>query len=109
MSAFEKGIVVISIDDGRYDSYRLYRLLSQYKISATFNIVTSRIGTEGYLSLDELRQIYEDPLMEIACHGHTHKNEDEDIMLGNQHLFGWLGEGDGRIGFASPGSGMNKE
>ena len=109
MSAFEKGTAVISVDDGSEDNYRLYRLLSRYGIPATFNIVTSWIGTKGYLSLDQLMEIHRDPLMEIACHGHTHQNDDGDIMLGNRHLFAWLGEGDGRIGFASPGSGMHQD
>lgn len=109
MSDFEKGIAVISVDDGSADNYRLYKLLKAYGIPATFNIVTCRIGETGYLSLEQLMEIHRDPLMEIACHGHTHKNADEDILLGNQHLFRWLGEGDGTIGFASPGSDMKQD
>lgn len=109
MCEFEKGIAVISVDDGSADNYRLYRLLKEYGIPATFNIVTARIGEEGYLTLEQLREIHNDPLMEIACHGHTHKNSDEDILLGNKHLFEWLGEGDGKIGFASPGSDMKQD
>ena len=109
MSELKKGIAVISVDDGSSDNYRLYRLLSQYEIPATFNIVTSRIDTEGYMTLGQLREIYDDPMMEIACHGHTHKNTDEDILEGNRQLFSWFGEGDRRIGFASPGSNMKQD
>lgn len=109
MSDFEKGIAVLSIDDGSADNYRLFQLLARYGIPATFNIVTSRIDTDGYLTLEQLREIHDHPLMEIACHGHTHKNTDEDILEGNRQLFSWFGKGDGRIGFASPGSNMKQD
>ena len=109
MSIFQKGIVSFSIDDGSEDGYRLYKLLSRYGICGTYNIVTSWIGREGYMTLDQLTEIYNDPLMEIACHGYSHKNDDEDILKGNAQLREWFGSsGDGLIGFASPGSAMKK-
>lgn len=44
--------------------------------------------------------------MEIAAHGHTHRNDDEDIVTGIQTLSRWLGTVQ-PIGFASPGSDMD--
>ena len=102
----QKGCIVISIDDGSVDHYRLYRLLKSYEVPATFNIITSRMEREGYLTKEQLREIYQDPLMEIACHGHTHKNTDEDILEANACLGEWLGATGNGIGFASPGSQM---
>ena len=108
MSVFEKGIVSFSVDDGYADAYRLYRLLKQYGMAGTFNIVTSWIGTPGYLSAEQLAEIRQDEDMEIACHGYSHKNTDADILLGIQQLDGWFGTHGEAIGFASPGSGMKK-
>ena len=110
LSAFEKGIVVISIDDGNSDDFRLYEnILLKYNLPATFNVVTSRIGEEYCLTKDQLRILYGNSLMEIAAHGHTHKNDDEDIIMGVDVLRDWLGITENTIGFASPGSRMNND
>ena len=109
MHNFKKAAISFSIDDGLKDSFRLYKLLSEYSVPATFNIITSRIGDEGFLSLEELRQIHSDPIMEIACHSHTHINTDRDILSANRILTDWLGEPPlGLWGFASPGSDMTR-
>ena len=104
----KKGTVVISVDDGCADSYRFYELLNRYQMGATFNIVTSMIGESSHLSLEQLQKIIEDPLMEIACHGHTHKNDSEDIKQANKVLFQWKNGPGELIGFASPGSRMKR-
>ncbi len=111
MSAFDKGTVIISVDDGRVDAYRFFKeILEPYNIPATFNIVTDWVKAGGekldwVISREELTEIASSPLVEIAGHGHTHKNSDEDILTGRQKLCEWLGLS-GKIGFASPGSGM---
>lgn len=110
LSAFDKGSVVISIDDGNADDFRLYEtILLKYNLPATFNIVTSRIGEEYSLTKDQLRILYDNPSMEIAAHGHTHKNDDEDIVMGADVLRDWLGITENTIGFASPGSRMKND
>ena len=102
-------MISISIDDGLKDSFRLYKLLSKYSLPATFNIITSRIGDEKFLSLTELLTIHQNPRMEIACHSHTHINTDEDITKANSLLSELLGEPPlGLWGFASPGSDMTR-
>lgn len=114
MSAFDKGTVVISIDDGRKDAYRLFKeILEPLGLAATFNIVTDWMGdytrTEGWaLNRAELEEIAKSPLAEIACHGNTHKNTEEDIVKGKDLICEWLGT-NGKIGFASPGSGMKED
>ena len=105
----KKGCIVISIDDGSIDHYRLYQLLKSYQTPATFNIITSRIDKTGYLTREQLTEIYSDPLMEIACHSNTHKNDDEDILLANECFDEWLDAMKNGIGFASPGSAMKKD
>lgn len=110
VSRFSKGTVVISIDDGNADDFRLYEnILSKLNLSATFNVVTDLIDGEARLTKEQLRILYEDPRMEIAAHGHTHRNDGEDIRRGVEWLREWLPIGDGPIGFASPGSEMKAD
>ena len=107
LSRFEKGTVVISIDDGNTDDFRLYeKILLKYDLPATFNIVSGTVGREGCLTVDQLRTIYNNPAMEIAAHGYNHQNDDEDILKGIAELYEWLDITEGPIGFASPGSQM---
>ena len=106
-SQFEKGTVVISIDDGNADDFRLYEnILLKYHLPATFNIVSNTIDGESCMTKDQLRMIAHDPLMEIAAHGYNHKNYDGDILKGIAKLYEWLDIAEGPIGFASPGSQM---
>ena len=107
VSRFEKGTVVISIDDGNADDFRLYEnILLKYNLSATFNIISNAIDGEKYLTKDQLREIYRNPFMEIAAHGYSHQNDEEDIKKGIAELYDWLGITTELIGFASPGSQM---
>lgn len=112
MSKFEKGIITISVDDGRKDAYRLAKeVLPKYNIPATFNITTAFVdknntGNTGSITLNELEEMYKNPLVEIAGHGHAHKNDDDDIIHGRELLYKWLDIKDETIGFASPGSGL---
>ncbi len=111
MTRFEKGTIVISVDDGRWDAYRLFKeILQPYHLAATFNIVTDWV-TDGdelprsSISCAELAEMIRSPLVEIAGHGHRHCNDEEDIIKGKERLCRWLRTTE-RIGFASPGSRM---
>lgn len=104
-SRFERGTIVISIDDGDADGFRVYEnILKKYRLSATYNIVTSLIGDPDRLTREQLQILYNDPLIEIAAHGHTHQNDDEDISKSVECLYEWLDIKKDAIGFASPGS-----
>ena len=47
LSRFEKGTVVISLDDGITVDFRLYeKILLKYDLPATFNIVSGSVGRE---------------------------------------------------------------
>ena len=106
-SQFKKGTVVISIDDGNAEDFRLYEnILLKYRLPATFNIVSGTINGETNLTKDQLRTMYHNPSIEIAAHGYAHQNDDEDISKGVAELYDWLGIKEKYIGFASPGSRM---
>ncbi len=104
-----KPVAVISIDDGNYEDFRAYELLKKYNLCATFNIVTDWINKERYLTSEQLITMYNDKTMEIAAHGFSHKNDDENITKGIETLENILGAKLKPIGFASPGSGMKND
>jgi len=107
---FNRPIAVISIDDGNFEDFRVYEeVLKEYNVPATFNIVSGRLDNEGSLTTENLKTMFKDPLIEIAAHGYSHKNDDNDITKDIDTLSEIL-EADLRpIGFASPGSGMKKD
>jgi peptidoglycan/xylan/chitin deacetylase (PgdA/CDA1 family) len=64
--------VAITFDDGRADNFSnaLPALVSR-GMSATFFVITGRVGTRGYASWDQLRAM-RDAGMSIQSHTHTH-------------------------------------
>lgn len=113
----EKGIVVLSFDDGREDLvYNIVPLLVDYGIPATFNITTGYIdGTireenkfceNRAAMLSDLIKISNNNLFEFAAHGDQHLNTYEDICTSLQKLREW-GLVNERYGFASPCHGMD--
>ena len=109
-SRFKRGTVVISIDDGDVDGFRVYEnVFKKYGFGATYNIVTDLIGDADRLSREQLEILYNDPLIELAAHGHTHQNDDADVSKSVECLYEWLDIKDDAIGFASPGSHMHTD
>ena len=114
----KKAIVTLSFDDGRIDNYRVAKeILLPNNIPATINIATGYIDGSlkilggGYnpepMPIENIRELYNTELIEIAGHGDLHKNEWNDIKEGRRKLLDWLQlPSDSKIGFASPGSGM---
>lgn len=114
-----KTIISFSFDDGRIDNYTVaYPLLKKYEIPATFNITTGYIERKievGQLthvlpmSIEMVKELYDDPNCEISGHGYWHKNDLEDIVNGIECLGRDLEVvpfGDS-IGFASPGTSLD--
>ena len=84
-----KALINLSFDDGRIDNYNiLYPLLKKYNLSATLNITTGFVRGESRLkglaptepmNVDMVKEMFQDPLVEIASHGYYHLNTKEDI------------------------------
>lgn len=95
------GIIGLSFDDGRMDNYQVaYPILREYGLPATFNITTSYIErkptkwpftSSRAMTMDMLRELHADPLMEIACHGYWHNNDVENLLEGIRTLCTHLG------------------
>lgn len=108
-------MISFSFDDGRIDNYKVaVPILRKYGLKATFNITTGYVDKTGVglpfplppMSIDNVMEIYNDSLFEIAGHGDMHQNDYVDISRGIAKLENWLSGGDkfDKVGFASPGT-----
>lgn len=107
--------VSLSFDDGRADNFEALKgICGPMHIPATVNITTGYLdGTaplmptsKPALSLDELKELYDDPLVEIALHGDNHDNGIEEQKKCYEKLQSRIGfSDDSHLGFASPGCG----
>lgn len=105
---------VFSFDDGRLDTYTVaYPILKKYEMPFTVNVVTDFVsrqekytnfvsGNNQSMTAEQLLEL-ERQGMELACHGHTHQNTEQDI-LENISALSDMGIVTERIGFASPNS-----
>ncbi len=79
--AGRKKALTLSFDDGRVMDRRLVRILDAHGIRATFNLISSVLDKEGYVTRQEVKKLYEGH--EVACHTMTHppltKQTDEVI------------------------------
>lgn len=111
----DKGVIIFSVDDGRWDMYRLVKeILIAKKVPATLNITTSKEWFEEKgltpIVTEEFIEIAQSPFMEIANHADKHSNEYDDIRRGFEALCELLGYDDTKpIGFASPYSQLTME
>lgn len=89
--------VILSFDDSRDDFYtRAFPILKKYKIPSTLNVISSFV--KGDISCDfpscddkgmtseQVVDCQRSGLVEIACHGATHKNTRIDILRNIEEL-----------------------
>lgn len=118
----QQEFICLSFDDGRADAFLYgYPVLKKYKLPATFNITTGFVKGECRdfvnewvkpMTIGMVRELDEDPAIEIAGHGYNHQNDISDIQKGIDELCKLLGTdnlNEGTNGFASPGSGLTPE
>ena len=67
-----KKALALSYDDGIPADKRLVEVIDKYGIKCTFNICDSNIGSRGYLSEDEIREMILAHGHEVANHGNRH-------------------------------------
>lgn len=64
--------VVITFDDGYESDYNVVLpILKKYNASATFFVIGSLIGKEGYMSRDELEKLSNSDLVQIGNHSYN--------------------------------------
>ena len=64
--------LTFSYDDALYFDRQLVEIFNRYKMKATFNVPSNRLGIKRVLPAEELATLYAGH--EIACHGANHKN-----------------------------------
>lgn len=63
--------VIITFDDGYASDYeKALPILEKYGAKATFFVASDYIGTPGYLSAEQLKNLSKSPNVQIGCHGH---------------------------------------
>lgn len=77
---------LISFDDGLVDNYtNAYPILKELGLKAYFFVIVSKIGTEGYMNWEQIREL-KNAGMSIGSHGMTHRllTELEDKELNDE-------------------------
>lgn len=68
-----EGGVLVTFDDGRLDNYEVVSpILGRYEVRATFFVTPGKIGSSGYMSWWQLRELARHG-MPIQSHGLTHR------------------------------------
>ena len=66
--------IAITFDDGLEDLYTIaYPILKRKQIPFTVYIITDFIGKAGYMTHEQIKQLADDSIVEIASHGVTHE------------------------------------
>jgi peptidoglycan/xylan/chitin deacetylase (PgdA/CDA1 family) len=71
-------LTALTFDDGFRDNLTVaLPLLERFSLPMTLFVTAGFVGTEGYLSKEELREISRHPLVTIGAHGLTHPHFNE--------------------------------
>lgn len=67
--------ISFTFDDGFTDLYSVaYPIMKMYQIPFTVFIIEEFIGKSGYMTLEQIKELVANPLVEIGSHGYSHKN-----------------------------------
>jgi len=65
--------VALTFDDGYLDNYTTaFPLLEKYNAKATIFIIEDKIGTDGYLSEEQIKEMADSGRVHFGCHTKTH-------------------------------------
>ena len=83
--AIPKRSCIITFDDGYTSVYEYaYPLIKEKNISITLFIVNNLVGTNGYMTWEQLQEMYSSGLVSIYSHGLNHSEYDKlgaDVLL----------------------------
>jgi peptidoglycan/xylan/chitin deacetylase (PgdA/CDA1 family) len=65
---------VLTFDDGTHDHYDSFLKFQQINTRKIYFIIADRIGTKGYLTVDEIKEMMADPQVTIGAHSYNHTN-----------------------------------
>ncbi len=64
--------LILSYDDGRTEDRRLVKLMNDYGLVGTFHLNSNKLGTQGYLTRAEIRELFRGH--EVSVHSANHPN-----------------------------------
>lgn len=65
--------IALTFDDGWQDFYiNAFPIFKEFNMKATLYIITGLVGTPGYCTLDELKELKESGIVDIQCHTVSH-------------------------------------
>jgi peptidoglycan/xylan/chitin deacetylase (PgdA/CDA1 family) len=64
--------LILSYDDGRTEDRQLVKLMNQYGLIGTFHLNSNKLGTAGYVTKEEIKQLYKGH--EVSVHSANHPN-----------------------------------
>ena len=64
--------LILSYDDGRTEDRRLVKLMNAYGLVGTFHLNSNKLGTDGYLTRAEIRELFKGH--EVSVHSANHPN-----------------------------------
>jgi len=64
--------LILSYDDGRSEDRQLVKLMNKYGLIGTFHLNSNKLGTVGYLTKEEIRQVFAGH--EVSVHSANHPN-----------------------------------
>lgn len=77
--------VLLTFDDGHADNYfNLFPLLKKYNVPALIFLITDRVGTDGYLTWQQVQEMQQSGLVSFGSHSCSHRRlrslPDEEIV-----------------------------
>jgi peptidoglycan-N-acetylglucosamine deacetylase len=64
--------LILSYDDGRTEDRQLVKLMNKYSLIGTFHLNSNKLGTNGYLNREEIKQLFAGH--EVSVHSANHPN-----------------------------------
>jgi peptidoglycan/xylan/chitin deacetylase (PgdA/CDA1 family) len=64
--------LIISMDDGMIADRKLVKLLNDYGLKGTFHLNSNKLGTKGYLTREEIKDLFQGH--EVSVHSANHPN-----------------------------------
>lgn len=95
-----KHVCLIDFDDGYVGNYTIAAdIIKKYNIPVTIFVVDNLVGTEGYMTWDQIRELKKTGLIDINSHGKEHARFNEldsdkaveDVKLAHSHIEQELG------------------
>jgi Polysaccharide deacetylase len=86
-SLFNKDLenYVLTFDDGTVDHYDYFHQFDRFNTVRIYFIIPTKIGTDGYLTLEQVRYLMLQPNTYIGGHSYYHRKFDNEGLLRKTH------------------------